>query len=179
MPPVTRLVHTCSAVVALASICILLSFTVNQKVPTSYMDEFFHVRQAQRYCVDGPLNAEWDDKITTLPGLYLISLPFVHLKGLFFDRACDIYSLRSINIVFLCVLLVVLVYMLSYKHSSYIEFAQMLLKAIQLTTLPVMFFFTTLYYTDIGSALFLLLAHMLARQERYTSSALVCLSICC
>ena len=39
-----------------------------------YMDEIFHVRQAQRYC-DGDLWA-WDPKITTPPGLYLVGAPW-------------------------------------------------------------------------------------------------------
>ena len=33
--------------------------------PEPYMDEFFHVPQAKRFCV---LDSTWDNKITTLPG---------------------------------------------------------------------------------------------------------------
>ena len=36
-----------------------------------YMDEVFHVPQAKAYC-DGNFS-HWDDKITTLPGLYYVS----------------------------------------------------------------------------------------------------------
>jgi alpha-1,2-glucosyltransferase len=46
----------------------LLEFAiVNQVAPEPYMDEIFHVPQAQAYC-----NAQfnyWNDKITTPPGL--------------------------------------------------------------------------------------------------------------
>ncbi|XP_069765612.1 dol-P-Glc:Glc(2)Man(9)GlcNAc(2)-PP-Dol alpha-1,2-glucosyltransferase isoform X6 [Narcine bancroftii] len=38
---------------------------------TPYMDEIFHVPQAQKYC-EG-IFSEWDPMITTLPGLYLVS----------------------------------------------------------------------------------------------------------
>lgn len=37
-------------------------------VPDPYLDEIFHIPQAQKYC---QLRwTEWDDKITTPPGLY-------------------------------------------------------------------------------------------------------------
>ena len=43
----------------------------SRHVPDPYMDEIFHIPQAQRYC-DGNFT-EWDSKITTLPGLYVFS----------------------------------------------------------------------------------------------------------
>ena len=39
--------------------------------PQPYMDEIFHIPQAQKYC-NGTYDS-WDPKITTLPGLYLFS----------------------------------------------------------------------------------------------------------
>lgn len=36
-------------------------------VPNPYLDEIFHIPQAQKYCQGRWL--EWDDKITTPPGL--------------------------------------------------------------------------------------------------------------
>lgn len=41
--------------------------TVNNWVPEPYLDEIFHIPQAQKYCQGRWL--EWDDKITTPPGL--------------------------------------------------------------------------------------------------------------
>lgn len=38
-------------------------------VPEPYLDEVFHIPQAQKYCQGRWL--EWDDKITTPPGLYV------------------------------------------------------------------------------------------------------------
>lgn len=40
-------------------------------VPEPYLDEVFHIPQAQKYCQGRWL--EWDDKITTPPGLYAYS----------------------------------------------------------------------------------------------------------
>lgn len=44
---------------------------MNSVNPNPYMDEIFHIPQAQRYC-NGTF-CTWDPKITTLPGLYLFS----------------------------------------------------------------------------------------------------------
>lgn len=41
--------------------------TVSLLVPDPYLDEIFHIPQAQKYC-DGHWS-EWNDKITTPPGL--------------------------------------------------------------------------------------------------------------
>src|SRR5690349_21489352 len=43
--------------------------------PIPYMDEIFHVRQTQEYCLKGNWT-HWDEKITTLPGLYVMATGF-------------------------------------------------------------------------------------------------------
>ena len=43
-----------------------------EKAPEAYMDEIFHVPQAQAYCRGEWWS--WDDKITTLPGAYLVAV---------------------------------------------------------------------------------------------------------
>lgn len=62
----------------------------------TYMDEIFHVPQAQRYCRG---DYSWDPKITTLPGLYLFS-SFVRtlLKPFGGPSACSVSFLRGINL---------------------------------------------------------------------------------
>ncbi|OAY76656.1 Dol-P-Glc:Glc(2)Man(9)GlcNAc(2)-PP-Dol alpha-1,2-glucosyltransferase [Ananas comosus] len=44
-----------------------IAILVDRLVPDPYMDEIFHVPQAQRYC-GGDLRS-WDPMITTPPGL--------------------------------------------------------------------------------------------------------------
>ncbi|KAI7881639.1 hypothetical protein K492DRAFT_176982 [Lichtheimia hyalospora FSU 10163] len=54
----------------LAVHCALLAATanlVNTHIPQSYMDEIFHIPQAQRYCSND--FSTWDPKLTTPPGL--------------------------------------------------------------------------------------------------------------
>ena len=44
-----------------------------------YMDEVYHIKQAQAYC--SSIYGQWDNKITTYPGLYLLSSGLHHLLG--------------------------------------------------------------------------------------------------
>jgi alpha-1,2-glucosyltransferase len=63
---------------------------INVAVTQPYMDEIFHVPQTQRFCA---LDfTHWDDKITTLPGLYLFSTLFSFAAG------CSVASLRFFNL---------------------------------------------------------------------------------
>ncbi|PQQ06855.1 dol-P-Glc:Glc(2)Man(9)GlcNAc(2)-PP-Dol alpha-1 2-glucosyltransferase isoform X1 [Prunus yedoensis var. nudiflora] len=64
------------AVAAIVSLWVVpISILVNQIVPEPYMDEIFHVPQAQQYC-KGNFRS-WDPMITTPPGLYYLSLAHV------------------------------------------------------------------------------------------------------
>lgn len=80
---------------------ICLEFEKQQNAP--YMDEIFHVPQAQNYC-HGNYHY-WDKKITTLPGLYFSSQ--VYLKflsvvvGQSVQELCSCFNLRITNIFFL------------------------------------------------------------------------------
>jgi len=58
------------------------------------MDEIFHIPQARRMVCN--MSTAWDDKITTPPGLYLLSAPVQWLAG-----SCgSIASLRSFVFLF-------------------------------------------------------------------------------
>ncbi|CAD7925506.1 unnamed protein product [Amoebophrya sp. A25] len=62
-------------------------FRVTQtKVPNAFMDEIFHVPQAQRYTKDW-LKAEWDPKITTPAGIYIVAAAFHRLFSPFASLA--------------------------------------------------------------------------------------------
>jgi hypothetical protein len=57
---------------------ILTFAVVNYVQPTSYMDEIFHVPQAQRFC---KMDLSWDPMITTLPGMARSLRPFTEYFG--------------------------------------------------------------------------------------------------
>ncbi|XP_074798526.1 dol-P-Glc:Glc(2)Man(9)GlcNAc(2)-PP-Dol alpha-1,2-glucosyltransferase isoform X2 [Natator depressus] len=81
--------------------CLLFS-ALNREQRAPYMDEAFHVPQAQAYC-EG-LFQQWDPMITTLPGLYLMSVgivkPAVWLFGWSGSVVCSTGMLRFINLLF-------------------------------------------------------------------------------
>ncbi|KAK1074498.1 glucosyltransferase [Friedmanniomyces endolithicus] len=152
--------------VAVGALLVPLStwlFAVDRTVTEPYLDEVFHVRQAQHYC-QGHFDV-WDPKITTPPGLYLLSYVFSRLEsfqeyiGLSNLRLvpldCSITGLRALNAVGLILLL--LVVRLSYlqrassetsAHHSLFDHS-----ALNIALFPPLFFFSALYYTDVWSAL--------------------------
>ncbi|CAN9297458.1 unnamed protein product [Alternaria sp. RS040] len=56
-----------SAIVFIVYITTLWYAEVRHEVPNPYLDEYFHIPQAQKYCKG---DYSWDPKITTPPGLY-------------------------------------------------------------------------------------------------------------
>lgn len=115
-----------------------------------FQDEYFHVRQAQHYC-NGDFHI-WDPKITTPPGLYILSYIFKPILG------CGIGSLRAINAICIIVLLMMLRASYSVRREANNEKGSMsgLLathSALNIVLFPPLFFFSALYYTDIASTL--------------------------
>ncbi|CAM1511742.1 Fc.00g092550.m01.CDS01 [Cosmosporella sp. VM-42] len=164
-------------------------YIVSSRVPEPYLDEVFHIPQAQRYC-EGRFR-EWDDKITTPPGLYLISLLIpgvVQYSSFVGAYACSAQSLRTVN----AVVLLVLAYLallcrreiearLYEAHSPtrlkiFTQYA--LHTAFNIALFPLLFFFSGLYYTDVLSTAVVLAAYVnhLKRVGRDRSSILSDLS---
>ncbi|XP_046870613.1 dol-P-Glc:Glc(2)Man(9)GlcNAc(2)-PP-Dol alpha-1,2-glucosyltransferase [Hypomesus transpacificus] len=156
--------------------CLLFSkITREQRQP--YMDEIFHVPQAQKYC-HGKFN-EWDPMITTLPGLYLVTVgvikPMVWLADLSGKVVCSTAMLRFVNLLFNCGNLYLL-YLLTCKlhfrdklHGA----PRRVLSALSLSTFPVLYFFNFLYYTDGGSTFFILFAYLMTLYGCHGASALL------
>ncbi|OXB61776.1 hypothetical protein ASZ78_007420 [Callipepla squamata] len=78
----------------------LLFAAVNRRLRDPYMDEVFHVPQAQAYCQGHWL--QWNPMITTPPGLYLLSVgvvkPAAWLFGWTGSVVCSTAMLRFINL---------------------------------------------------------------------------------
>ncbi|CCC09152.1 unnamed protein product [Sordaria macrospora k-hell] len=134
---------------------------VNHYAPEPYLDEVFHIPQAQTYC-EGRYQ-EWDDKITTPPGLYLLSVGWHKLMRL---AECTPSSLRSNNLS-----ATLLTALLALSCRRRIEAHTTIGKekndvsfyayhtAINIALFPVIFFFSGLYYTDVASTLVVLVAY--------------------
>lgn len=141
-------------------------------VPEPYLDEFFHVPQAQKYCAR--LWYDWDDKITTPPGLYLVSVALETVWSGVQD-GCNIWALRGANSV-----AIMLVAVTASSCRAALEQQHKLRAAdktkktsdsllslfafhtgLNVALFPALFFFSALYYTDVYSTLVVLLAYRL------------------
>ncbi|ESQ40154.1 hypothetical protein EUTSA_v10013300mg [Eutrema salsugineum] len=167
------------AVAAITSLWVVpMSIIVNHIVPEPYMDEIFHVPQAQQYC-NGNLRS-WDPMITTPPGLYYLSL--AHVASLFpgmllmktttqsFSEACSTSVLRSTNAVF-AILCGVLVYEIIRFLGPNLSDRKATLMALVMSLYPLHWFFTFLYYTDVASLTAVLAMYLACLKRRYMLSA--------
>ncbi|XP_045456904.1 putative Dol-P-Glc:Glc(2)Man(9)GlcNAc(2)-PP-Dol alpha-1,2-glucosyltransferase [Melitaea cinxia] len=115
------------------------------------IDEFFHIPQGMLYCKYN--FSYWDSKITTLPGLYMVSTVAI---GPFFE--CNTYNLRFVNLVGSCINLMLFASMLKFIYANQNgSQAKNVLQALNMALLPPLYFFSHIYYTDTMSLMFVLL----------------------
>ncbi|EAT40471.1 AAEL007809-PA [Aedes aegypti] len=131
------------AFISVYSAISLILFNLVYRTSKVVVDEEFHLRQGEHYC-HGRFDV-WDNKITTFPGLYLVSASFL---GPF--QACSIYHLRMISLI-ASIANVYLIYIIRRVVLANRSPSYLLLESISLATLPPLYFFTHLYYTDVLS----------------------------
>ncbi|KAN0004603.1 hypothetical protein ACTFIZ_010754 [Dictyostelium cf. discoideum] len=87
-------------IIMIISLSILKIINSNQIEP--YVDEIFHIPQTIKYCEFK--FKEWDNKITTLPGLYILALIYSNILSMFgigdgiWISHCSVVVLRSFNV---------------------------------------------------------------------------------
>ncbi|CCG83456.1 Alpha-1,2 glucosyltransferase alg10 [Taphrina deformans PYCC 5710] len=144
----------------------IISFAmINDRVSIPYMDEKFHAPQAAAYCRGQFL--PYDPKLTTPPGLYLISYALSKI-----GVPCTLSYLRGLNLFIGIILLPNLCGKLyDSLHAAAIplevEWSQCL------SAMPILSFFSLLYYTDLASTYAVLLVYYLTLTKRRYSAALV------
>ena len=132
---------------------------VNAIVPDPYLDEVFHVPQAQAYW-----NGEWsrwDPKITTPPGLYVYSHAVNSVRAWFdagFQQSTA--ELRFTNAILLYALLVVL-YVWTAVTKREVHHEAILQREFSIVMFPLFFFFSGLYYTDLLSVLTVVVTYVI------------------
>jgi len=134
--------------------------------PSVFIDEQFHIPQAQKYC-NGSF-FEWDDKITTLPGLYLISVLFLTPLKLL-NISCTIWWLRYLNLVinFFNIFLITEILKKLEKDTKPQTFT-----SITIAAFPLLYFFSFFYYTDPGSVTSVLAMYLSSLHQRNHLSGL-------
>ncbi|TGZ81520.1 hypothetical protein EX30DRAFT_319109, partial [Ascodesmis nigricans] len=153
----------------LIPIASIRNILINRIVPDPYLDEVFHIPQAQRYCQHG-FSAPYDPKLTTPPGLYLLSHPLSVLLGS--EIGCSPALLRAVNVVGGSIVLPFVYHRIRRKlYGNTVEDA--VHTAVNCTVFPLVWFFTGLYYTDVWSAVFVMLCWLGALRQRYWAAALM------
>lgn len=153
--PVSK--YFCMAVFVAFSV--FVSQKVNRIVPNPYIDEIFHLRQCQTYCEYK--FTQWDDKVTTPPGLYIIG--FIYSKLIEFVTgysACmDSNVLRSVNLVGGLVILPLVLQL--FKKSNSRQFW-----SVNIMSQPLMFTYYFLFYTDVWSTILIVFSLALINNKR-------------
>lgn len=169
----------------LVLLCVLFGIYVsvatlfNKYAPLPYMDEVFHIPQTQRYCSGDWWY--WDPKITTFPGLYLLGFLQARLVGLFLvgaapgqselqELACSVTALRATNI-FLALVCMLLTRKIVSTLQPALSDLTVSLKALVLTVYPLHFFYTFMFYTDVGSLMWILAAYLASLHKAPLSCA--------
>jgi len=168
---------TKNAFIALAPAAVVLFVVyiiINYTTTEPYMDEIFHITQTQRYC-----NGDWwywDSKITTLPGLYFLSVALSQLVSAFMAQplsslsmSCSVPALRCVSAIFGLANLVLIFKLVNILHP---RCQHKYILTFTIWTMPVFFFFNFLFYTDTGSVCFVLLMYYLALTQRIRAAAL-------
>ena len=143
----------------LVGLSAFIALRLNTRVREPYMDEVFHVRQAQEYCA-GNYGA-WDDKITTFPGLYLMSSIIPYLLRAEGDY-CTVGSMRFVNLALAHLLFVGCLLCRNRIRSSGNADDDSYLQSILVVVYPVSVLYYFLYYTDTASLCLLVWTYCLA-----------------
>ncbi|XP_071497858.1 dol-P-Glc:Glc(2)Man(9)GlcNAc(2)-PP-Dol alpha-1,2-glucosyltransferase-like isoform X1 [Diadema antillarum] len=159
------------------AVTLMIFMEVDKTQPSPYMDEIFHIPQAQLYC-NGSFT-EWNPKITTLPGLYLSSVGLLKPLALLLEAdlvdLCSVTTLRSINILFAVGCLFIIYHTLCVIHcpNTKTEEIKIILTSVSLASFPLLYFFVFLYYTDVGSTFFILLAHLFCLRGNHLMASIL------
>ncbi|CAO1397226.1 unnamed protein product [Diamesa hyperborea] len=149
----------------------VISLMLFEKVFTKsklVIDEEFHLQQGIHFCL-GRFEI-WDPKITTFPGLYLVSALFLYPS-----KMCNVFMLRFISLA----ASIVNVYLIQSIRATAMKVdtkkmnLNLALETLTIAILPPMYFFAHLYYTDIIS-ITTILGVILFSQKKYHTFAAVC-----
>ncbi|GAA5824237.1 hypothetical protein JCM3770_004342 [Rhodotorula araucariae] len=173
-----------------------VAVAINCAVPEPYMDEIFHVPQAQAYC-SGDWSY-WDPALTTPPGLYLLPAVLSHVLRAVpaFDRIfpafdpCSVTSLRSLNLLLSLLLPCIytsLLRLLTPSHESRrnahdnapeptssatcTDMRSAACEGWVIALFPLLGWWSWMYYTDMASVVSVLLCWRAGLRKQYGRSA--------
>ena len=163
-PPPPAFIGSSALFALYAALLAALYRAFNDEVREPYMDEPFHVRQTQSYCAGNW--TEWDEKITTFPGLYAATALLV--RG--WAPGCELPLLRTVNLIPALATPPLLLAQLRLLYPS-LSTTDALANSAVLSLLPTHFFFHFLYYTDSAATASVLLFLVLLSQQVASAGA--------
>ena len=182
------MVHSCALVVAVAAVVIVHNSMRNVE---PYMDEIYHVPQAQRFCANKWGRDDWDGKITTFPGIYIVAYAFTNALNIVSPtgcaggdtciQPCSVQALRAMNVAFGCLTLLLLLYIV---RSLRVRGISPTMKEMNVTPSPIYHIPYTMYQisrnntTEISYLLFLYPASYLYYFMYYTDAASLFMTLC-
>ncbi|KAL7306353.1 hypothetical protein TKK_0001778 [Trichogramma kaykai] len=150
----------------------ILFVYINKIQKGYYVDEKFHVPQTIKYCAGNI--TEWDSKITTFPGLYIVTALYLGPLEL-----CTTIFMRFVNVILtlgnlgLCLTLVSTICQERINRDPQVKYLNVYLSAWNIAFFPPLFFYFCFYYTDVLSTtmvLAMLLSHV---KKNYKMTALM------
>lgn len=150
----------------LLSVFLALSATIiNQThlhVTHPFIDEFFHLRQCLVYCKHDFFN--WDPKITTPPGLYILGTAYAHvLHALGVSKPCGPDALRFLNFIGGAGVLPAVLALLT--TNNYWK--------INLVSMPLLYSYYFLFYTDVWSTVLVVMCVALVHRFPLAKGAML------
>ncbi|KAH0831597.1 hypothetical protein AYO21_01798 [Fonsecaea monophora] len=132
---------------------------INQIVPEPYLDEYFHIPQAQAYWLGKW--SQWDPKITTPPGVYVFSYAVNAVRNAFSQKgvSASVNEWRFTNVLLLYLFLVAL-YVLAAVGRRAVHHESVLQREFSIICFPLIFFFSGIYYTDLFSVFTVVLSEV-------------------
>ncbi|EJD55635.1 glucosyltransferase, partial [Auricularia subglabra TFB-10046 SS5] len=160
--------------VALGAINVYVIKTLNSIVTEPYMDEPFHVPQAQAYC-RGEWDV-WDPKLTTPPGLYVLSV----LLNKLFMMKCTLPMLRLTPLLSSMALpsLLTLLLASARRERTLNAATHPTFESVVVSAVPIAWFFGFLYYTEVPSLALVLACVVSAAKGRHALAALLGVLAC-
>ncbi|KAG7188873.1 hypothetical protein KM043_008479 [Ampulex compressa] len=141
---------------------------LNHVQPYYFIDEAFHIPQTLQYCHGN--FTYWDPKITTLPGLYVVTAFVLSPFNL-----CSTIYIRCVNLfgTFLNLYLSYAIISEKCKNEKTLKWDDLtkLAVAYNITLFPPLFFWHFLYYTDVMSVNMVLLMYLLHLRKNIKMAA--------
>lgn len=137
-------------------------------------DEIFHAPQAAALCRGHLVH---DPKITTPPGLYYLTLVYRY-AGTFLNWDTDCSKLSTVRGVPFAALLALPMLLDAYLNRSLVSLSvytpqYRALVVLAVATVPPLFFFAFLYYTDVPSTVLMLVSLMMVERRNHLMASLV------